>query len=33
MGTFAGDPAHEEAMRLGLEYRLAQREDYDKDDD
>ena len=33
MGTFAGDPAHEEAMRLGREYRLSQREDYDKDDD
>jgi len=33
MGTFADDPAHEEAMRLGREYRLAQREDYDKDDE
>ncbi len=31
IGTFADDPAHEEAMRLGREYRLAQREDYDKD--
>ncbi len=31
MGTFADDPAHEEAMRLGREYRLAQREDYDTD--
>ncbi len=29
IGTFADDPAHEEAMRLGREYRLAQREDYD----
>ena len=33
MGTFADDPAHEEAMRLGREYRLSQREDYDKDED
>ncbi len=33
MGTFADDPAHEEAMRLGREYRLAQKEDYDKDDE
>jgi hypothetical protein len=32
MGVFADDPAHEEAMRLGREYRLAQREDYDNDD-
>ncbi|MCY7376859.1 MAG: hypothetical protein LH472_12940 [Pyrinomonadaceae bacterium] len=31
IGTFANDPAHEEAMRLGREYRLSQREDYDKD--
>lgn len=31
IGTFADDPAHEEAMRLGREYRLSQREDYDKD--
>jgi len=30
MGMFADDPAHEEAMRLGREYRLSQREDYDK---
>ncbi len=29
IGTFADDPAHEEAMRLGREYRNAQREDYD----
>ena len=33
IGTFADDPAHEEAMRLGREYRLSQREDYDKDDE
>ena len=33
MGIFANDPAHEEAMRLGREYRLSQREDYDKDDE
>jgi hypothetical protein len=26
IGTFADDPAHEEAMRLGREYRLAQRD-------
>jgi hypothetical protein len=31
IGTFANDPAHEEAMRLGREYRLSQREDYDTD--
>ena len=30
MGSFANDPAYDEAMRLGREYRLAQREDYDK---
>ena len=33
IGTFADDPAHEEATRLGREYRLSQREDYDKDED
>lgn len=33
IGTFADDPAHEEAMRLGREYRLAQREDYDTDEE
>lgn len=33
VGTFADDPAHEEAMRLGREYRLSQREDYDKDEE
>lgn len=32
-GIFADDPAHEEAMRLGREYRLSQREDYDKDEE
>lgn len=31
-GTFADDPAYEEAMRLGREYRESQREDYDKDE-
>ena len=30
-GTFADNPAYDEAMRLGREYRLSQREDYDKD--
>ena len=33
IGIFADDPAHEEAMRLGREYRLSQREDYDEDDE
>lgn len=32
-GMFADDPMYDEAMRLGREYRLAQREDYDKEDD
>lgn len=32
-GTFADDPMYDEAMRLGREYRLSQREDYDKDDE
>lgn len=32
-GTFANDPIYDEAMRLGREYRLAQREDYDDDED
>ena len=31
MGVFANDPAHEEAMRLGREYRKSQREGYDTD--
>lgn len=30
-GKFADDPIYDEAMRLGREYRLAQREDYDRD--
>ncbi len=33
IGVFADDTAHEEAMRLGREYRLSQREDYDDDDE
>jgi len=33
IGIFADDPAHEEAMRLGREYRLSQREDYGKDEE
>ncbi len=32
-GTFADDAIYDEAMRLGREYRIAQREDYDKDED
>ena len=32
-GMFADDPIYDEAMRLGREYRLAQREDYDKDEE
>ncbi len=32
-GTFADDPIYDEAMRLGREYRLAQREEYDDDDE
>lgn len=32
-GTFANDPIYDEAMRLGREYRLAQREDYDDDEE
>ncbi len=30
-GTFADDPAYDEAMRLGREYRLSQKEEYDED--
>jgi len=30
-GTFADDPIYDEAMRLGREYRLAQREDFEED--
>ena len=33
IGVFADDPIYDEAMRLGREYRLAQREDYDKDEE
>lgn len=33
IGIFADDAAHEEAMRLGREYRLSQREDYDRDEE
>ena len=29
-GSFANDPAFEEAMRIGREYRESLREDYDK---
>lgn len=32
-GTFADDPAYDEAMRLGREYRLSQKEDYDDEED
>jgi hypothetical protein len=32
-GTFANDPMYDEAMRLGREYRLSQREDYDNDEE
>jgi hypothetical protein len=32
-GTFADDPVYDEIIRLGREYRLSQREDYDKDED
>ncbi|MCC7306668.1 MAG: hypothetical protein IT173_03815 [Acidobacteria bacterium] len=31
IGIFANDPAHEEAMRLGREWRKSQREDYDQE--
>jgi hypothetical protein len=33
MGVFADDPAHEEAMRLGREYRESQKPVYDEDDE
>lgn len=33
IGVFADDSAHEEAMRLGREWRKSQREDYDKDEE
>lgn len=32
-GRFADDPTYEEAMRLGREYREAQREDFDDEKD
>ena len=33
LGVFADDPAHEEAMRLGREYRESQKMVYDDDDE
>lgn len=33
LGVFADDPAHEEAMRLGREYRESQKMVYDEDED
>ena len=33
IGIFADDPAHEEAMRLGREYRESQQMVYDDEDD
>ncbi len=33
IGTFADDPAHEEAMRLGREYRLSQKMVYEEDEE
>ena len=32
LGIFADDPAHEEAMRLGREYRESQKMVYDEDE-
>lgn len=32
LGIFADDPMHEEAMRLGREYRESQKPDYDEDE-
>ncbi len=32
-GTFADDPVYDEIVRLGREYRLSQREDYDTDEE
>ena len=32
LGVFADDPAHEEAMRLGREYRESQKMVYDEDE-
>lgn len=33
LGIFADDPMHEEAMRLGREYRESQKMNYDEEDD
>jgi hypothetical protein len=33
LGIFADDPAHEEAMRLGHEYRESQKMVYDEDEE
>ncbi|HSK72032.1 MAG TPA: hypothetical protein VK892_10085 [Pyrinomonadaceae bacterium] len=33
LGIFADDPAHEEAMRLGREYRESQKMVYDDDEE
>lgn len=33
LGIFADDPMHEEAMRLGREYRESQKINYDEDED
>ena len=33
LGIFADDPAHEEAMRLGREYRESQKMVYEEDED
>jgi hypothetical protein len=33
MGVFADDPMYDEAMRLGREYREAQKINYDEDDE
>ena len=33
LGIFADDLAHEEAMRLGREYRESQKMVYDEDED
>ncbi len=33
VGVFADDPAHEEAMRLGREYRESQKMVYDEDEE
>lgn len=33
LGIFADDPMHEEAMRLGREYRESQKPNYDEDEE